>query len=154
VLYRVGFRSAHRAIVALVTTAAMLAICLLALVETTDAAEAGDSRLHNRKIAFSSYRGGIPNISVMNADGTRQKRITNIGDEAALGPAWSPGGKTIAFVISRRNNEMNIAVVSADGTLRELQSHSLQSYGPTWSPDGTKLAVSSLTPPANSQQDI
>jgi TolB protein len=36
--------------------------------------------------------------------------------------------------------------LSADGTLRELQSHSSQSMNPTWSPDGTKLAVSSLAP--------
>ena len=146
-LYRVAFKSANLIKMSLMTAAAMSAICLLALVET-NTAEAGDSRLHNGKIAFATFSRGIPNIYVMNADGTHQERITNIGDGGAVGPAWSPDGKTIAFVVQRPSTgEMNISVLSADGTLKELQSHSYQSIGPTWSPDGTKLAVSSIPPP-------
>jgi TolB protein len=144
---RVTFRSTNFLKMSLVTTAAVLAICLLALFETTNTAEA-NSLPQNGKIAFTSYGRGIPNIYVMNADGTRQKRITDI-DGGALEPAWSPGGKMIAFVISRqRIGEMIISVLSADGTLRVLQSHSSQSMNPTWSPNGTKLAVSSVAPPS------
>src|SRR5215217_208597 len=45
----------------LVTTAAMLAICLLALVETTNTAEA-TSLPENGKIVFTRASRGIPNI--------------------------------------------------------------------------------------------
>jgi dipeptidyl aminopeptidase/acylaminoacyl peptidase len=146
-LHRVGFRGANLLKMSLVTTAATLAICLLALAETTNTVEAKDSLPQNGKIAFTSYSRGIPNVYVMNADGTRQKRITDIGDGGAVEPAWSPDGKMIAFVISRQSiGEMNIAVLSADGTLRELQSHSSQSVNPTWSPNGAKLAVSIAQP--------
>jgi TolB protein len=55
----------------------------------------------------------------------------------------------IAFVASRQSiGELHISVLSADGSLRELQSHSSQSFGPTWLPDGTKLAVGSPAPPS------
>ena len=108
----------------------------------------------NGRIAFTSYSRGIPNIYVMNADGTHQKRITNIGDGGAFEPAWAPDGKTIAFTVQRPSTgEMNISVLSADGTLRELQSHSSQSMNPIWSPNGTKLAVSSM-PPQSAIRDI
>ena len=54
-LYRVGFRRDNVLKVSLVTTAAMLAICLLAFVETTNTAEAEGSLPHNGKIVFSSF---------------------------------------------------------------------------------------------------
>ena len=54
---RVAFRSANLLKVSLVTTAAMLAICLLAFAETTDAAETA-SLPDNGKIAFESFPSG------------------------------------------------------------------------------------------------
>jgi hypothetical protein len=89
---RVAFRSTNFLKMSLVTAAAMLAICLVALVGTTNTAAAKDSLPHNGKIAFTSYSRGIPNIYVMNADGTHQKRITNIGD----GGPWNPPGRPTA----------------------------------------------------------
>jgi Tol biopolymer transport system component len=171
-LYRVAFERANLLKMLLVSTAAMLlAICLLALVETTNTAEADDSLPENGKIAFTSYNdtGTSADIYVMNADGTHQERITNIGDRAALAPAWSPDGKTIAFVIARRNSEMNISVLSADGTkiafsmqkqigstYTEEDIYVINADGsgqtnltrtnteserePDWSPDGTRIA--------------
>ena len=90
-LYRVGLRRADLLRMSLVTSAAMLAICLLPSVGTSNASEVFPPR-HKGKIAFSTYSGGIPNIYIINADGTRQKRITDIGD----GGPWNPPGRPTA----------------------------------------------------------
>jgi hypothetical protein len=75
--HRVASKSTNLPKMWLGTTAAMLAICLLALVETTNTAEA-TSLPHNGKIAFSSYRDSNFDIYIMNADGTDLKRLTNV----------------------------------------------------------------------------
>jgi hypothetical protein len=75
-LYRVGFKSPNLLKVSLVTAAAMLAICLLALVETTNKAEAG-ALPQNGKIAFSSYRGDNGAIYTVAPDGSNLSLLTN-----------------------------------------------------------------------------
>jgi hypothetical protein len=91
VLYGVGFDSANLLNMSLVIAAATLAICSQVVVGTSNASEASPPR-HKGKIAFSTYSGGIPNIYVINADGTRQKRITDIAD----GGPWNPPGRPTA----------------------------------------------------------
>jgi TolB protein len=145
-LYRVGFERANLLKMSLVTTAAMLAICLLTLVETTNTAEA-TSLPRNGKIAFSSYRDNNFDIYVMNADGTDLKRLTNVTRGLGAQFAWSPDGKKIAFEAAD-----GVYVMNADGSdLRNLHLHSNRSEADyihhTWSPDGTKMAFSSGRPP-------
>ncbi|MFO0982817.1 MAG: S9 family peptidase [Planctomycetota bacterium] len=61
-------------------------------------------------------------------------------------PASSPDGNWVAFVLRTYSLETNkgsadIYLVSADGkTLRQLTTSPAQDYGPTWSPDGKRLA--------------
>jgi Tol biopolymer transport system component len=142
-LYRVGFRSANPLKVSLVTTAAMLAICLLALVETTNTAEAEDSLPHNGKIAFGSTRSGEGALYTVEPDGSNLNRFTD--SRYPLGqPSWSPDGTRIAFAGD------TITVMDADGSHRRdllTYPNRLGSYSSitdiTWSPDGTKLIFSS-----------
>ena len=67
------------------------------------------------------------------------------GDDSA--PAWSPDGKTIAFISDRRSDReiashSDVYAVPADGGEIELRSEGLSSVAALcWSPDGDALAV-------------
>ena len=88
-----------------------------------------------RRIAFVSS-----GISVMNADGTGQRRRAE-GDS----PAWSPDGRRIAF-----SSAGAIYVMARDGSRQRKLTTTLRSEGytwddfsgPTWSPEGDTVAFS------------
>jgi Tol biopolymer transport system component len=141
-LYRVARKSADLLKMSLVTVAAMLAICLLALVETTNTAEAKDSLPQNGKIAFirslKREQGGTYYIYTVNPDGSSLSRRTNGIPKFPNLLAWSPDGTQIAFLYS-----LQIWTIGADGSnLRTLTPNKLHvpDYRPRWSPDGKRLA--------------
>jgi TolB protein len=96
-----------------------------------------------RRIAFASVRGGpLPSIWVMNADGSKQRRVSRLSGEY---PAWSPDGRKIAF---DRNTfgptGWDIWVVNADGSHpRPLIASRADEQGAAWSPDGKAIAYGS-----------
>ncbi|MCK9592448.1 MAG: hypothetical protein M0Q91_10625 [Methanoregula sp.] len=94
------------------------------------------------KIAFESNRDENYEIYIMNADGTRQTRLTsNLADD--IQPALSPDGEKILFV-SNRDENLNIFVMNADGTgLHRLTSNKAKDSRPAWSPNGKKIAFES-----------
>jgi Tol biopolymer transport system component len=96
----------------------------------------------NERIAFISERDGNAEISVMNADGSQQTRLTNNpGDD--LFPVWSPDGRQIAFVSDRDGNQ-EIYVMNADGTNQtRLTNNPGTDNAPVWSPDGRRIAFDS-----------
>ena len=157
-LYKVAFKSADLLRMSLVTPAAMLAICLLALVETTNTAEAEDSLPENGKIAFASmhlrdltttYNWEIYTV---NADGSELRKLTN-NTSSDLTPAWSPDGTKIAY----DSFGPQMTVMDADGSnKRKLTLHSREAIfvSPTWSADGTQLAFSPLQPIQSFTPDI
>jgi Tol biopolymer transport system component len=95
-----------------------------------------------------STRDGDYAIYAMNADGSRQKRLTEteIDTTSPKGiffqtdPAWSPSGRLIAFS-SKRSGSFDIYVMRADGSgTRQLTATRADDHHPTWSPDGTTIA--------------
>lgn len=104
-----------------------------------------------KQIAFNSQRDPVPDhegpppeIYVMDADGSRQTRLTHDGI-SDYGPVWSPDGTKIvfsSFYYSYPTVLLNI--MNADGSdqtvLVDAVGH--DSY-PEWSPDGTRIAFSS-----------
>ncbi len=109
-----------------------------------------------KKIVFVSSRDGNREIYVMNADGTDQKNTTN-NLSVDYAPKWSPDGKKIAFLSTRGRKEydrkkslkkdknIEIYVMNSDGTnLKNITNHPGKDSNFAWSPDGEKIAFSSI----------
>jgi Tol biopolymer transport system component len=71
-----------------------------------------------------------------------EKLFASVREE--MDPAFSPDGKSIAFV-SNRSGRWNLWIGNADGTgLRELAAQSLLPFHPAWSPDSREIAFDSV----------
>jgi Tol biopolymer transport system component len=98
------------------------------------------------QILFDSNRdGGFPELYVMNADGTRQFRLT-FNPFIDANAAWSPDGTRIAFVRCCPDGTHDIYVMDANGTgeANLTQSTTVEESQPIWSPDGTMIAFAGL----------
>lgn len=92
------------------------------------------------KIAFWSPRlGGLPEIYMMNGDGSAITRLTSNGVSEGY-PAWSPDGNRIAFASERDGNwEIYVMTVDGFGLVNITNSPGSTDLDPTWSPDGSKI---------------
>jgi Tol biopolymer transport system component/photosystem II stability/assembly factor-like uncharacterized protein len=91
------------------------------------------------KIAFIK---DFDDIYVMNADGTGEQNIFNVGSQCSGGDglAWSPDGAKLAFTDCGTNFRSDLYVVNANGTgVQRLTNTPLEDVFPSWSPDGTRL---------------
>jgi TolB protein len=107
---------------------------------------------HPRDTALTNYRELLnqrlvrPNrmeIWIMDADGSNQHQITNLGG-ANFAPYYTPDGKRIIFSSNYRNprsRNFDLYLVNVDGTgLEQVTTHSEFDGFPMFSPDGKRLA--------------
>ena len=84
------------------------------------------------KIAFSrgTAGGSESDIWVMNADGTRKHRLTDLGSFLPEYPAWAPDGRQIVFDTS--TGSQSLYVMDRNG--RHQQSIATTGASPDWQP--------------------
>ena len=102
--------------------------------------------------------GGCPSgtIWTMRPDGSQERDLAGSIDLGVVGGvAWSPDGKRLAFTVQTSIHEpldvMGVLVMDADGSnkrgLQNIPVHAnwrCDPSGPTWSPDGTRVAVAGV----------
>ncbi len=91
-------------------------------------------------IAFSGEQGGR-DIFVVPAAGGTPRRLTN--GLGARNPQWSPDARRIAFDASAGGFSGDVVIADDDGSNPRLVTDGLE---PTWSPDGSKLALRRFGP--------
>jgi serine/threonine protein kinase/Tol biopolymer transport system component len=105
------------------------------------------------QVAFASTRLGLPQIFLVNMDGTDLLQITDM-EQGACQPSWSPDGLQLVFISPCGGrgefyepiyNESSLYTINADGTgLNQLTQSPGSDFDPAWSPDGEQIAFTSV----------
>ena len=116
---------------------------------------------NGKRVVFTSLKDGDLDIYTMNVDGSDVRRLTSTPGYDG-GPWWSPDGTRIAYrawhpadsalasyreLLAQRlvrPNRMELWVMNADGSgQRQITTLGGANFGPSWTPDGTRLIFSS-----------
>jgi TolB protein len=96
----------------------------------------------SRFIVLISNRHGGLKVHVLDAsseEGGRDMRQVTSGPDEDDSPAWSPDGRTIAFVCIH-GGVSDICIVKPDGSdVRQVTRGFGQNIHPMWSPDGSRI---------------
>ena len=97
-----------------------------------------------QQVAFVSDRGGIPQLYVMNVDGTNQTKVDLADKGYVIDPAWSPNGQLLAFSWRRPNGNYDLYVMEiVTHDLVELTRDAARNERPSWAPDGRHIVFES-----------
>lgn len=99
-------------------------------------------RQYRELLAQGMIRPSKVELYVMNADGSDNRQITNLGG-ANFGPSWTPDGKRIIFSSNHKNprsGNFDLFLVDLDGkNLEQVTTNAVFDGFPMFSPDGKKI---------------
>lgn len=105
-----------------------------------------DLQAYKDLLAKRMIRPNRMELYVMNADGSDQRRITNLGG-ANFGPSWTPDGQRIIFSSNHKNprsRNFDLFTVKLDGTgLEQITTNPEFDGFPMFSPNGKQLIFAS-----------
>ena len=97
-----------------------------------------------QQVAFVSDRGGIPQLYVMNSDGSSQTKVDLPDMGYMIDPAWSPNGQLLAFSWRRPNGNYDLYIMEiVTHQLVELTRDAGRNERPSWAPDGRHIVFES-----------
>jgi Tol biopolymer transport system component len=88
------------------------------------------------RIAYVAVKGGVPNVCVMNLDGTGQRQLT-ARKAACTRVRWSPDGRHVAFVSFAGKYPQLFVVAAQGGEPRQLTRLAGAVYFIAWKPKST-----------------
>ncbi|GAA2046192.1 amidohydrolase family protein [Nocardiopsis rhodophaea] len=95
-----------------------------------------------RSLVYSSDREGTPALWRHNLDDGTDERLTRL-DGAQLTPRWAPDGERIAY---QDEDGATWVLDLSDGSARQVLPKLFMPGRPTWSADGTTLALAAVRP--------
>ena len=99
----------------------------------------GELGFFGSKLAFTAKGKGTSKIYAMDFDGANAYSISNNSSTNIL-PAWSPSG-SIAYTSFMRQNPDLYVTGGAGGRPKKLSGQKGMNTGASWSPDGSKIAL-------------
>lgn len=92
------------------------------------------------KIAFSSARGGRPDIWICEVGGGNAHHVTSFGTDTS--PVWNPRTNDQIAWVSGRTGEPQIYIMSQDGSNVQRMTDGGYAVSPSWAPNGGLLTYS------------
>ncbi len=100
----------------------------------------GDKGVFSTRIAYVTKAAGRFTLRVADADGEGGK-VAVTSPQPIISPAWSPDGKSLAYVSFEKQKAVVYVQDALSGARREVANFRGSNSAPAWSPDGQTLAV-------------
>jgi TolB protein len=91
-----------------------------------------------QQIAYTSYKGGKPDIYIRNLADKREAVISQEGSN--ITPAWAPERLELAATMSFSGDQEIYLLTGAGKMIKRLTNNRGTDLSPSWSPDGRKIA--------------
>ncbi|MEN8125513.1 MAG: S41 family peptidase [Bacteroidota bacterium] len=109
---------------------------------------------NGKQVAFNRGRGQLIVANISSTGALSGEKILLDGWDTASGVSWSPDSKWLAYNFSDLDFNEEVYIQRADNTQQPINvsMHPKRDQNPVWSPDGSKLAFSSIR--NNSDYDV
>jgi TolB protein len=97
------------------------------------------------QIAFISARSGLPNVYIMDADGTNMTLLTGVDMRVPnyrASPDWSPDGRSIAYE-QRASGGFQVWMSDVRSRVPKQLTTDGENEDPSWAPDARHLVITS-----------